>query len=268
MRRKFLPRKDFPIYHNTLDMFLNQSSILNPDEIPNAHSLIEDKRNILYAIAEIEGDENGQYPSRNGELVAAMIPMTKKKIEEFDKRFEFLKNTKRKEGFKIPTVFPPDWLNDYYTLQARLSAYEAESEALNKRLSEWVDEEQKTSDDQVLAFGLRCFGKLRNGELESIDGQTVSENDNGIMIITDNRSPYNGLAVEDYREFSKKWIKSRKEENKRKLFRLQNEAKEKGNPIPKQLNIASPNKVKISSLPPFPVEYRNYLVKRIRLVSI
>lgn len=58
----------------------------------------------------------------------------------------------------------------------------------------------------VLPYGLLGKGLMQDGRIFEIDGQHVSKF-NGINIIDDTRSPYDGMSLEDYQKLSFTWKK-------------------------------------------------------------
>jgi hypothetical protein len=224
-----------------------------------------DKGNIIYHIAELEGDQEGKY-IHSGTKMTALIPLIQKKLSDLENMFAEHKKNRIKQGFNPSDIMPKEMMNEFYTLHARLFVYETEVEFLKKQLSEFVEKEEAESDSKVLIYGLQGYGKLSGGVLSTIDGQKVEEID-GIMVIVDKRSPYHGMSVPDYRELTRQWQADRKEADRQKLLRLQDEARAKGNLIPKQLPVQSPHKVSRASLLAWPTGVRNYLKekKRVRI---
>ena len=261
MKRTFLPINDFPAYNNALNYLLVNSNILNTgNDLPSVHSEFWDKQNIIFHIAELQGDSDGNY-IHQGSKLKALIPLTQVKIDVLKKKFEEIKKVKVKQGYAAPQIMSKEIMDEFYSLNARLTCHEAELEFLKKKLEEYTDKDQKEDDNLMLVYGLQAYCKLYENILISIDGQKVSEID-GIMVIDDKRSPYHGLAVEHFRELVKRYQADRKKANQEKLLRMQEEARSKGNFVPKQLPVKSPSRVSISSLPPYPMEYKNYLIEK------
>jgi hypothetical protein len=111
----------------------------------------------------------------------------------------------------------------------------------------------------VLRYGLMGVGKMRDGILNVIDGQKCGQTIDGTIIIEDARSPYNGMAVSDYRELIKSWFEHKREIEKNKLRQMQREARENGRIAPTQLPSQAPHKVSRESLPKWPEGVRNHL---------
>jgi hypothetical protein len=242
VHRVFLPIKSYPAYNNTLDHLIMNSSILNNDanDIHSVHSTMWNRSSLEYYLAQRIGDEDG-FIVLNGRKELASMPFVKGQLDQLDKNFAQFKADKVKAGFKVPDLMPAHLMEEYYTLHARLTCLQMEAENLQKRLSEFKDAEDEESDSMLLKYGLQARGKLHDGILVLIDGQKCEQTREGIIIINDPRSPYTGMAVEDYRELCKTFQASRKENEKNRLRQLQREAKEKGNNIPKQLPVSAPH---------------------------
>ena len=236
MKRTFLPITNYPTYNDAVDTMMLDSSILNGgSDMINIHSISWDRKNIEYHLMEREGDEEGQF-IHEGRKSMALIPFIELKIKAIEDSFKKYKIDQVHQGYAEPSEMPIKMLNEYYTLHASKTVLQAEADELRKRLNEYKDKEQKIDDSMVLAYGPRLFGKLLDGRLHTIDGQNVTEI-GGTMVISDQRSPYYGLSVPDYRDLAIKWRMERKQ----------------GGVFAK-----APSKIAKSSLPPFPENAKNY----------
>jgi hypothetical protein len=261
--KEFLPATKFPEYNKAVDRYMMASKVFNggADKIPSVHTVFFDKRNMEAYMLELSGDpESGKYIKRGGEVVLALIPSHKARLNEIAKQFEKYKVNRVNQGFEEPSEMPKELLSELYDTSAKLTVYEGEYEELSKHLSEYADEEHENDDDKVLQWGLRQHGKLRNNQLESIDSQRCSQTEDGIIIIDDARSPYNGMAVSDYRKLARQWQLDREDADRKKLLRVQAEAKEKGERIPQALPVKSMHRVNINSLPKWPEFAKTHLI--------
>jgi hypothetical protein len=110
-----------------------------------------------------------------------------------------------------------------------------------------------------LRYGPVCTGRLFQGLLSEIDGQVVGRQDD-IMIIRDKRSPYNGMAVSDYRSMSNAWLAQIRRADAEILKQRQAKARAEGKPVPQSHSSISPGiRVKKELLPMWPEGIRNYL---------
>jgi hypothetical protein len=226
MNRKFLPIKDYPLYNDTVDRLMLQSAVLNSgsDTRPSVHTIFWDETTVRGYLMEIEGDKDGQY-FQSGEYYTAKKVKVLVELKKIEDAFVRYKKRRLGEGYEEPTEMPNEMLNEYYTWQARLTVLEAESEFLHKKLKEYTDKKQSEDDNRVLAFGLQGHGKFHgirasNPDLENVlremDGQKIAFSAEGVLIISDSRSPYNGMAVFDYRKLCDEW---RKDLTKKKILR-------------------------------------------------
>ena len=124
------------------------------------------------------------------------------KVKELEDQFEHYQAICAREGRIIPqkledvsTIFE-DWLQ----AAARPDIAQEEEDYIQEKLQAFIDAEQLESDARLLEFGPRGIGKLRNGQLCLIDGQNVSVDDKGVLIINDERSPFHLMSIEDYKK--------------------------------------------------------------------
>lgn len=83
-------------------------------------------------------------------------------------------------------------------IQARLQVAREECAEIERVLVKRVSQIRETEDGEVLHRGPRGCGVIFGGKLCKIDGQKVSEGEDGILRIDDKRSPYNGLPTTRY----------------------------------------------------------------------
>jgi hypothetical protein len=79
---------------------------------------------------------------------------------------------------------------------------------------------------------------------------------NGRLILDD--GPYQGMSVEDYRDFIKSYRKSVAEYETAKLLKVQEVARKAGQPIPKRLPLRQGVHMDASNIPAWPTGIRNY----------
>jgi hypothetical protein len=267
MKRTYLPIADFSVYNNLVDDLLIHSSILNggSEIVPNLHSVIWTRDNLEGHLAEIEGNENGEY-LKNGAGAVAVIPYLQSKIREIEKRFTEYKDLQVKQGYSMPEVMPNQMLNEFYLLKAQLTVLQAEADELRKRLQVCKDEEQKEEDSKVLQYGLVGWASFHTDPrllniLKVIDGQRITLTEEGLLIINDKRSPYSGMAVADYRALCKTFYNQQQQKEKENFKQFQEQCKAEGKPIPRQEPARAPRKVSRASLPPWPAGVKNWLAK-------
>ncbi len=262
IHRKFLPIRDFPLYNDEVDRLIMGSSILNndPGNI-SVHSTLWDRKNLAYYLAEKVGNEDG-FVTLNGKRQLAMIPFVKGQLEQLEQTFAQYKKERINQGFKAVDLMPAHMLEEFYTLNARLTVLEMEADFLQKRLAEYKEVEDVESDSQVLKYGLRAFSKLKDGVIVLMDGQKCSETPEGIMIINDSRSRYSGMSVADYRDLCKIWLASRKAADRERLLQMQAEAIKNGEKPPQELPISSMHRANPVTFPAWPEGVRNYLIEK------
>jgi hypothetical protein len=266
MKRQYLPIADYPVYNNAVDMYSIQSDILNGGGMaPGLHSILMTKDNMTGLLIELEGDKDGDF-RRDDEYERAAIPFIKGKLKELEKRFIEYQNSQVKQGYEEPCEMPQRMLDEFYTLQARLTVLIAESEELRKRLQVYKDKEQQEDDSKVLFYGLQGWATFHTDPrllniLQFIDRQRITQTEDGLLIINDNRSPYSGMSVADYRSLCKTYYEQQKIKEREKLKQVQEECRIEGNPIPNHLGAHALHRVSRESLIPWPDGVKNYLAK-------
>lgn len=261
-----------PHYEAYTDFFMRykvESNILNAgaQSRPSAYTVLWDKVNIENEILKRVGDSKGKY-MQSGLENTAYIPFVEMQLNEIDRRFKTYQRKRLNMGYSETDEMPSDLLKEQLKKQARLDVIKSEVEVLNKKLKEYTDVIEKDEDERVLEYGLQGSGvfhgtKAKNPDLinvlKEMDGQRLELNADGLLIIKDKRSPYNGMSVADFRALCVVYKQMRREQDRAKLKRLQAEAREQGLPVPQQLPAHSLKKVNKKSLPDWPEGVRNYL---------
>jgi len=251
------------IYIETLKVERNNSTILNPASRTGMNAFFFDGGYIKGLILELEGSqgpevkekEKGKYFSGNTWRIA-VIPYLEEELKKIEKRFEEYKKERVRQGYEAPEKMPPEMEAEYLKLSARLSVKKEELKYLKEELKKLQKPKDNTENKNVLKFGLRCSGQLQGGILKMIDGQNCDFVD-GVLCIVDHRSPYNGMAVSDYRKLAAKWRVEKHEEEIKKLVRLQKEARERGEPVPLTLPVGV-EEVPKEELPEWPEWAENH----------
>lgn len=215
-----------------------------------------DRRYLTGQKLELLGNREGFY-LRNGTQTMSEIPVLINKIKQIEAQISDHKFQQERQG-RAPSV-PPELAAEQSRLMGTLDVCLEELRDVQRRLDTFVEQEQITDDSFVLAYGPRCTGKLRGGQLAVIDGQNVSRTADGVLIINDLRSQYNGMSVLDFRQLAATWQAERKEADRLKLLALQASAKEQGQQVPQNLPVSGHKKISKGSLPPFPGWAVNYL---------
>jgi hypothetical protein len=268
-KRRYLPIDKFPVYNDHYDRRMLQSDILNGgNQHVNAFTTLWDKTNIINALRVIKGDQDGAYDTADGTF-ASKMQLRKIKLKELEAKWQKYVKDQQDQGYGKPMHWPERLLNEKYETEAEYDVFLLEVEELERRLFNLVDPEKK-KEGEVLQYGLkqethmhgtRCVDTKLIGVLKDIDGQTVKKLSNGLLIINDDRSPYHGLSVPDYRVLANKWVAGRRKADAEKLKKLQQQAKEQGLPLPKNYATSAYSKVSRASLPPFPSGCRNWITE-------
>ena len=216
------PVDQYPIYSDTFDRKRVNSPILNSKSTVDIHTVLLDKRNIEGLILEKRGNDEGRHYKPGERAKLAALPSIEAELKELEKAYKRASQKSVNEGRPPLEDWPPELLKKKHRREAEFDVITEEVEALENALKEFVDEQQKTDDNLMLKYGPAGSGNLRNGFLVRIDGQRVEPNENGVLIIDDDCSPYDGLSSVDYYTLVvKPWNKAKlRFDNERyKIFR-------------------------------------------------
>jgi len=265
MSKRRYPTGDQPAYDRKYLRLKNNSQILGPGPsglgVGSVHNILFDAGNLEAVKIELIGeDEEGNY-KRKGVDYVAKIPAIKLEIKEFKKRWRSKQMQAINEGLEVPSEdqMPENMLEEKLILEARLDIYTEELAKIQERLDSLANTEQDKDDQAVLRYGCICTGQLRDGVLVEIDGQIV-EKVRGVMIIRDSRSPFNGMSVPDFRQLAADWQEDMKIRDAETLKAMQEEAKKKGEEIPRfYTSFSGGRKVPRNLLPKWPEGVTNHL---------
>lgn len=244
MKRQFLPIASYPAYNEAVDLYMRNSKVYNSGS-EQVQRTFWDRSSIESKIFEIENN---------------LIPAVEQKVKDIENSFDDYKQKRIRTGHEEPTSMKPDMLREWYKTIARLTVYRGEVEELRKWLKEYSDHDQMIEDSKVLAYGLRGYGVFHGTRasnptlvdvLKEIDGQRCELTDDEVLIIRDDRSPYNGMLVSDYRRLSREWLQERSKAEEQAFKLLQEQYEEQGLPVPKS-PAKAPSRVNKSSLPKWP----------------
>ena len=134
-----------------------------------------------------------------------------------------------------------------------------EAEYIKAKLEEVKVVKKEIDDKNILYYGPKGSGRLRDGELVELDGQTV-EIVGEVLVITSDASPYYGMKVSDYRKhICEPWKTKIAQEVKNATKRRQQEIMEKGFSRIEIPSLSGGSHVDKSQLPPWPRGVKNYL---------
>lgn len=211
-KRRYAPIRDEErTYHETFDRLRLDSQILNAGgQAPSIYTILHDKGNLEAFKRELEGDSEGYYYRPDSRRhIHASIPAMKEALEEIDDDFKQHQQSIVNTGRAVPTELTPELKEKKLITEAKLDVYLEEAEVITEKLAKFTEVETKRSDGAVLERGPQGAGSLRDGLLNVIDGQDVSLMKK-VLVIDDDRSPYDGMATADYfTHVVKPWCKER-----------------------------------------------------------
>jgi hypothetical protein len=250
---------EFKTYSDYFDKYLIESTILNDrNQRINIHTQFADLNGMKSTLYQLQGDEKGRYTNSWGEEVYSFIRSAENQLSEIKIRFESYVNNRVAQGHAKPTQWPPELLKERLRLEAHIDVMNREAEWLRYAINNYKEKEAVKRSSKVLEYGPRGNGTLRNGQLCEIDGQLTAFKDD-VLIISDPASPYNGMAVSDYRDHVvKPWTADRRKAMiEKEQQRAQDLLKKGKSDIEVHL---SRRKIHPSSLPPWPECVPNLLV--------
>jgi len=215
-KRRYPIKEQYRIYSDEFDRLQMQSIVLNSSQrgLTIDHSGDWSDRNFIRSlIMEWKGAsgarnvKDGYYIDHNDKSTLAKLPtvteklgVLKEQIEQHRKEVE----TKQGREFKLDS----DVQEKLFLLEARFDVVQEEIEELEKIYNQLEEPVREKKKKDILRNGLRGATSLLNGTLSEIHGQSTRLIDNGedqILVISEEQSPYFGMAVLTYRKLSKAW---------------------------------------------------------------
>lgn len=246
-------------YTDFFDKYLLDSTILNDrNQRINIHTQFADLNGMKSTLYQLVGDEKGRYTNPWGEDVFSFITSAENQLENIKTRFESYVSNRVAQGHAKPKEWPPELLKERLRLEAHIDVMNREAEFLRNEIANYKEKENTKRASKILEHGPLGNGVLRNGNLVSIDDQLTAFKDD-VLIISDPASPYNGMAVSDYREHVvKPWTAQRRQ----MMIEKENQrAKEILKTGKSKIEVhLSRRKIHPSSLPPWPNGIKNFLL--------
>ena len=171
------------------------SSNLNQPLIPGNKSNLESHLRQL-----LGGDQKSEQPGfywapDQRKWIPDRIPSLREQLAGLEKKFEEHTLSELNIGNSKPRVWPDHLLEQRDRLNAKLQVAEEEQREL-ERLLEQAEEQQKKARPSLLTHPRNWgSGSLRHGVLESIGPWSVSPNEEGLLVIDDESSPYHTMPV-------------------------------------------------------------------------
>lgn len=176
---------EFPVYDSAFEFGMKRSPILN-EAVCNINEE-------MLATASLSG-LRGLIQERE-----AAIARSDDLLERVGEHFEDSIERAKREGRAIPTELSPPLDEERLKCEARIDVLSLEIGKLKEMLASQESQEQTRLDGLLLKRGPVGSGKLLDGVLVLIDHQPVVANDEGILHINCEKSPYHGMTVESYR---------------------------------------------------------------------
>lgn len=224
-KRRF-PIGEHPNYDKIYDKLKLQSPILNNQAITSYEYSgdLGDKDYLESLKLEWEGGENGVYYAIDArEYKTARVPQAKAQIENIEKEWEVYKQQKVNAGRAEPKEYPHHIAEKMDAALARYDIAQMELEHVQRKLEAINRKKKKADKGNVLRRGAEGTGSLKGGVLAEVDGQNVEADEQGVLRIKDERSPYDGMKTADYFEhIVKPWKKQRAKLRRQQREKVQN----------------------------------------------
>lgn len=237
-------------YSRTFDAARLSSNILNAGgQSISAFALnLSNRESLQQLVWQLEGaGPEGKFYDTGGHLTLAAIPSLQADLKQLEERWEEIQEEKRKEGWTEEPKLPSDMLNKRLELEAYLDVREEELETLKGWIAKIDEKLEKERGSEVLAQGIRMTGQLRNNKLILLDGQRISQTEEGEYYIDDENSKYDGMSLVDYRKLFEQVCQWRKKQMKQ--ARKDKKEGKRSKPVPQRIK---------GPLPPWPANAKNY----------
>lgn len=214
-----------PEYDSTYRNQLERSRILNADarsrDITRSGIMVDEpatKRTLVGIVgSDKPGHEGTVYNPQSGQWVPALMPLAQIELKEIWKEWVQWRKDQVTFGYSIelPTEWPKHLMTKRLRAEALVDVKQKEIIALNTALAKYQARQEKERIDGVLRFGPELRG-WSDGALQKyqlgiadlvVDGQKVKFTNSGVPFIDEPSSPYNGMAIADYRKVAGIWRK-------------------------------------------------------------
>lgn len=275
MKKRYDNKHPFNTLYN--EYYVNiqhKSEVLNigRDNIPNTDMIFWDKARIQTEILRREGNDKRMY-FKLGQPCKCLLLLYEEDVQIIESQFKNYRKSRQNLGYEKPgeTDYPKDMLKQKLEAEAHLDVCQGELEILQKKLVEIDSRIVEIEDSHMLEFGLICRGSFHGTRaksddlvnvLKEIDGQLLSQLEDGTLWISDERSPFCGMSLPDYRKLAKQWVYEQMNADADKLWQMQEEARKTGQVVPDQLMLRSRRRVSKSSLPKWPEWATNHKQKQ------
>ena len=173
-------------YDRRFDILKSRSQVLNPTANQISWQALEmgDEQGLRSVLAEVK----------------LKLLRAERVVAQCDKEFEELKAMCVNAGGAIPAERDHKAQVEYLDALASADVTAEEVDKLQGLVDKFTRKKQVAEAVSVLKYGPCGVGKIGKGILSVLDGQDVKVNDDGLLVISDDRSPYDGMAVEDYKK--------------------------------------------------------------------
>jgi hypothetical protein len=204
---------------------LNSKILNSGNDIPNVYSITWDEVYIKALLDKYKGVNDGKYLASNDKFMSAKIPAVLADLEAVEAEFERYQQSKVNQGFHKPKTMPTNLQKKKFTLEAEYDVVCEEAEEMEKFIDKIGKNKQKSRNEHVLRHGLE---QISTGDpVREIDGQPVTQIES-ILVIDCPESPYDGMAVADYRILASKWRSELRKRQREVRKKREQEIKEKG----------------------------------------
>ncbi len=265
INKRRYPRGENEIYDLEYNKRLTLSPIVNQSVRENDARLafqLNSEGGIRSEILNIEGNPSGKvyFPDRD-EFKSAWIPATQKQLERINYQIENFSEdptVQRKQLLPGSNIGSLPVLHEMrFKLEATIDVYRHEVKRLQEMLKPYEERRLAKRKKAILEHG--PLGEHRTSPKQIIDGQQAGFVD-GVLCITDDLSPYQGMNLADYKTFVvKKFKQEQKALRQKKTKQREDEIMKHGKSfirIPE-----SHQRINKEDLPAWPDGVKNHLKK-------
>ncbi len=203
-------RHEKPLYDQAYNHHQTASVVLNKGVRANDMRNFFNEKNpddLRAFIRRLEGigDSGKVYDKNQGTWKPAELLFSKEQAEAARMVVEEEENRLKSLGYSNPKV-SADKLEKWYQWQAIVDVRTAELKKLKQLLQPFLEKELKKEEEEIFTMILRA-NKWTNEHGPLIDAQEAGWV-NGVLCVTDERSPYRGMSFADYKSLGKQFRQS------------------------------------------------------------
>lgn len=182
-------------YYKNFSFYLNPK---NRNQI-NGGIMEGNPADIQHHLNRIVGFDNGKIQRKKNEYILAKLPALKKELETFDREFEREQKRALQMGGEPVEVMSSELQEKKAEVVAQIQVCEDEVKWLKEKLEEAKSINEIVDRKPILPRQQWAQSQLKDDVMIHVGGHETKINEDGILYISDNRSPYRGMLVHQFR---------------------------------------------------------------------